>query len=368
MKQGDIVTFKYRGYNFRSKIIRIENSTIIIQDVKNDTISSITKVGSALANKWLLPNGVEVMNVEFTKAPPTFEKFPELDLHPKKEILINASHNTFIELCITNKEMQKLCNDYPHSEEIYHERTKRLFPQYLHLKNNSIKWKKLYNAIIETLNGINQENNNNTRASSWFLWDALNSTTPLLYLQIFDVYNSEFISKLSTQKINQLAAHYEGGEFGTIATLNWLKSKGKLPNNEAFELAFMSDNIAVLNWFEENGIRVTFVSNDDYISIVRNGNLNVLKWLAEREIYPTTEAANNAVERNEYEILDWMMSPEIDIEPNVLGANFAAFRDNYRMLNYLEEHGILPDIRAARMAKNNREMLEWLGMRGIRPN
>lgn len=121
-----------------------------------------------------------------------------------------------------------------------------------------------------------------------------------------------------------------------IATLEWLRVHGALPNQEA------ADNFAFF------------------------GKLHILKWLQRYNIFPSRNGADLCILKGFVDVLQWCIS--LGIFPTQTGADYAAKNDNIYILQLLEAQGILPSKQGfiSALVKYNHNTVLWLIKRGIR--
>ncbi len=70
----------------------------------------------------------------------------ELPIIVRKKLLIDANEQDFNNMCQLN-EFKVICNEYPHSEDLYFELTKKYYPKLMNFKLNTETWKYFYNTI-----------------------------------------------------------------------------------------------------------------------------------------------------------------------------------------------------------------------------
>lgn len=106
---------------------------------------------------------------------------------------------------------------------------------------------------------------------------------------------------------------------------------------------------------------------DRAILAAEDGDMDTLEKLAELNILPDVVGANEAAKNGHMDVLFWLSN--YGIYPDVLGANKAAKRGRINVLEWLERYGILPDYRGADGAyyRSQNETLKWLALRGIYP-
>lgn len=109
------------------------------------------------------------------------------------------------------------------------------------------------------------------------------------------------------------------------------------------------------------------LNKKDVNKIAKKGRLDLLNFLANKNILPTKKGANRAAANDQLEIVQWLLAKKI--LPTKKGANGAAANDHLTMLFFLEKLGILPDVNGANKAAANGHLavLLWLEKKNIYP-
>ena len=89
------------------------------------------------------------------------------------------------------------------------------------------------------------------------------------------------------------------------------------------------------------------------------GNMKVLDWLASKGILPNTYGANDVLSEGLIKVLNWMASK--GVLPDVEGANRVSELGK-DMLEWLKKHNIFPDIKGAERAlmAGQIDTLHWI--------
>lgn len=182
---------------------------------------------------------------------------------------------------------------------------------------------------------------------------------------------------------------------GNIDLLNWLWNHGLMPNNNDALGGVEINSIDVLLWLESHGVELgEWTANAvpenvkvlDWLEKERRllptyqganfasfkGNIEILEWMADRGIYPTEDGMYRAAEEGHLNVIEWMVS-RLGMKPSGIVANAAVSAGNsIEILNYLEKLGIIPDDYMADqlIIWNNPlmfETLDWLWKHNIRP-
>lgn len=254
---GDFIEIVYRGNIFRCEITNINNLTLTLFDV-NNKIS--TTLSSSLSNGevvWRLPNNeipdkVNFCNLKenlFSDPAHTYEKIFFLEQLPYEE---------FSNMCKTNKLYASLCNGI-HSERIYETRSRKEFEEKILELRNSLSWKEFYERVIQ----FNQS----------------------------DINTGDYIDKQFRNN--------------NILELKLLLLKGHILYGLA-QWAAIRDNIEMLKWMTQMGVKF---DNPGIIEMlarnaIKNGSLNVLKWLNPNSIL-NTRYLNTAITEGQKHIINW---------------------------------------------------------------
>jgi len=148
-------------------------------------------------------------------------------------------------------------------------------------------------------------------------------------------------------------------------------------------------------------LRVIIKNKNKFIvSIIKNGNLDILIWLTKRGLKFNEKDIAMMLINNRYDIVEWILSKSAEIslkeikfdsskqsekakevkfprkprirqlDLNVKIANLVAGLGNIDTLNWLEQKGVLPDHRAANYAfiTGNKDVEMWLKQRNILPD
>ncbi len=173
--------------------------------------------------------------------------------------------------------------------------------------------------------------------------------------------------------------------YGHLPIVKWLfENYELLPNDNAIIAAAKHEYFDILEWLEEehnllpSSYGVETPGEDSYQTSVE-----MLDWLAQRNIMPDSHIMNKAIYTNDTEIIDWMrkhgIKPKkcglIDFEslyptliiPYSHIENAVAARGDLEMLKELEKENMLPSVDGATLALKNghTEVVEWLKSKGI---
>lgn len=159
-----------------------------------------------------------------------------------------------------------------------------------------------------------------------------------------------------------------------VEVLVWLENHGVVLNE--WTPNYVTNSIEVLEWLEkEKGWLPTFEAAD---FAAGRGNMEMLEWMVEREIYPTEEGMINAAVDRHLETIKWMVS-RLGMKPTSAVARAAAYYGHsIEILDYLEELGVIPNSECADDVIQQMnyfgsegasiiEILDWLAIRDIYP-
>ena len=151
---------------------------------------------------------------------------------------------------------------------------------------------------------------------------------------------------------------------GHLQVLEWLAVRNILPTKRGVDYAAENGYLQVLEWLATRNILPTRAGA---VMAAENGHLEVLKWLATMNILPTQYGANLAVRNGHLEVLKWLATR--DILPTRTGANLAAMNSHLQVLEWLVARNILPTQEGVDFAaeKGQLEVLKWLAVRNILP-
>ena len=151
---------------------------------------------------------------------------------------------------------------------------------------------------------------------------------------------------------------------GHLQVLEWLAVRNILPTPSGANWAAWGGHLQVLKWLASRNILPTQRGADWAAAY---GHLQVLKWLAERNILPTQEGADLAAVNGHLQVLEWLATK--NILPTREIADYVAMSGQLQVLEWLEARNILPTQRGADWAAMNGQLqvLEWLAVRNILP-
>lgn len=129
-------------------------------------------------------------------------------------------------------------------------------------------------------------------------------------------------------------------ELGRLDILKWLAQNNIYPAEYATAFAAAHGKLELLKWLDQNGIHPI---EDDVTSAMMNGQLEVVKWLVQiKRFYPSQDIINGAAASGQLEVLKWL-AQAYNLYPNQDGADDAAAYDETDVLKWLAQHNIYPN-------------------------
>ncbi len=122
------------------------------------------------------------------------------------------------------------------------------------------------------------------------------------------------------------------GDTGHLDVLKWLAEQNIFPDKYGVNWAVKNERFDILKWLEERNI---LPDKNDANDAAEVGNLNMLQWLAEspRNILPGRKGSSRAAEHGYLDVLKWLGKSPRNILPKKEGVNEAA---QYGFLNVLK--------------------------------
>ncbi len=162
----------------------------------------------------------------------------------KKEVLISLPFEDFQRLCSTNKEFNSYCNEYPHSEEIFKERSLRwLHPAYFKFKESNMTWKDFYLRVVKLAKEVESGAKLSVLAhNSAYRGD-------IFELRILKEFDPNFNFSPHGSEIIYAATYGDKPQ-----VLEWAKSHNALPSYLDYQYAKEHNRVNVMRWMQENGI------------------------------------------------------------------------------------------------------------------
>lgn len=122
--------------------------------------------------------------------------------------------------------------------------------------------------------------------------------------------------------------------------------------------------IDILDWLSKYNI---FPKTIDLLYAIQNNRFQLVQWAVAHGIYPDQSGINAIVYTNNFDMLDWFL--EHNMIPNSCASDIAVINDNIPMLRWLIDHDIKPHANIIHKVLNRTDttMLEFLWIHGIRP-
>ncbi|AYV85928.1 MAG: hypothetical protein Solivirus1_85 [Solivirus sp.] len=247
------------------------------------------------------------------------EQFPfrNLPLEVKIQFLANVNEKEFDTLNQIS-EFDYLLHEYPNSERVYEERSKRKFTDLVQFKDQDVKpmtWKEFYVRMIAIISQLN--------VIVLIISDLIRCNKLMELKVISELAPEEFIREMNRYVDNVAAC-------GHIQMLQWLETKKILP-----------DKIGM-----------------DYS--IGNGHLDVAQWLADRNINPTQEGAKVAAFWDKIDSLEWIYN-NFGLLPDAISVADAANRGSINVLDWAYSKGVKPERRNLKPREIQRypEVVNW---------
>lgn len=156
---------------------------------------------------------------------------------------------------------------------------------------------------------------------------------------------------------------------GQINLLQWLYDRNISFDDKVFTSAIRGQHKNVIEWLLDRGIKP--VNSADIAGVaVDTGDIDMLNFLETKGMLPDRNDFDGAVEEDLVDVVKWLIDRNIiPLNPGNI-ANSAMGNCNFVMLELLATHGILPDMEAYNFAyrSNSWKMIKWLRDHGIEPD
>lgn len=159
---------------------------------------------------------------------------------------------------------------------------------------------------------------------------------------------------------NQEDAANDAAENGRLDILKWLAQRGVYPDVEiGVDLAAINGHLEVLKWLAQHNI---YPDQEGVNGAAEKGYLEVLKWLAQRNLHPDQDGANDAAGAGQLDVLAWLEQQDTPIRPDEYGVIDATHGGQLEVLKWLAQRGVYPDQRVADEAAiyGHLNILKWL--------
>jgi len=125
---------------------------------------------------------------------------------------------------------------------------------------------------------------------------------------------------------------------GLLGALIVFEREGKLPNHIGANWAASRGNVDILDWLADRNI---YPYGDGPYTAVVGGHLNVLQWAHQRglRMSPSEESLNLAAEWGHLDLLKWV-ADHLHLLPGEEGANLAAMRGQIGIVKWLATQGV----------------------------
>lgn len=156
---------------------------------------------------------------------------------------------------------------------------------------------------------------------------------------------------------------------GQINVLQWLYNKN-IPFTDGLLINAVDwQHKNVVEWLLNHGITPKYPANVANAAALGN-NVDMLNFLESKGILPNEFGFIEAVENGHKDAVQWLMDHNIIGENPIRAANIAAENGDIGMLELLESRGIFPNEDGANLIVDGRyrKTVRWLAERGIYPN
>lgn len=237
------------------------------------------------------------------------------------------------------------------------------------------------NIIERLLNNLSRQDIINLRVISskykqqinnYYVYKIKQLFSELKYLDLFEI-NSMFVYEYFTNstKINKIHKNISFvnlmAKFGYINVLKQLADKNIFPDVNGANLAAEVGDYIVLNWL--NTLKDKYPSVNNVLPDKRglnlaigNGYLNIAETLIKYDIYPTKKAANLAAGNGLIHVLDWLSQLIVSQDVYTEKQSSSIFKSSSNITTF-----ILPNIEGAYLAAESGQIksLEWMFNKGI---
>jgi hypothetical protein len=143
---------------------------------------------------------------------------------------------------------------------------------------------------------------------------------------------------------------------------------------EDMKLLFVKFGGAVLDRYDQLMTKQRYDELRNYtgrqiLELSENGNLDMLKELSRANVFPSERNIRYIAFAGQLNILEWLFGINPSLILDIDNANWAAFGNHVNILNWFEQHNILPSEDGANYAaeENSLDALKWLKERDIFP-
>jgi hypothetical protein len=157
-------------------------------------------------------------------------------------------------------------------------------------------------------------------------------------------------------------------EGGRINVLEWLYERRILPNDNAFAYAVDGRHEDVIEWLLDHGI--TPVDPENIANNAAfNDDVDMLNFLETKGILPNYYGFIGAAESGHKDVVEWLINNDIAYVNTVETANLLAAHGSIYILELLASRGILPDEEAYDeiVKPKHRKIVRWLAKKKIYP-
>jgi hypothetical protein len=342
-------SYKYRIISIEPEIIYIDNQGGISALIPGD-------------GKWVVQGFDIPHEVSFeaeTIIPGNVEDTPSiLPNDMLNQVLFKLKYDNIIRLCATSKTYTAYCNN----DEFWRLRIAHDYPTAYRFTPGSTgfsSYKELYMKVFDHIT-----------------IDVANMIARRGNIELL-----QWMATLDRPVLPTKKGAYMAAKNGRVEVLDWMYKRNPPIHGNGRKIEMLAaslGHINILEWIREGNLFYTSRGRQSVVSIgpltasraVSGGNIRVLKWLAHLNppIYPTQRDIDLLLKHGiKLNILNWL--EDHGILPTSRGADLAAENGHINVLEWLETRGILPTSRGANFAagKGHINILEWLKNRNILP-
>lgn len=310
-----------------------------------------------------------------------FDNLSSLSEYEKIFYLENCTAEQLAKICSLNKEWFNLCYNSAHTERIFKTRSKeRISEELLKFKEVNMSWKDFYTRIYKF-------QNNPQTADVYCRNGALMELEILLSVKTISQNTINYLFLITLENGNLEILKYLLKKFPSVTFnedmigtaiieghLNILKYGNSLnppvlPNVDEILQAANFGHVNIIKYLLENHLELIDVSIAN--ASVASGNIELVKYLMDNDIYPDEDGANRAVWYGKIDMLKFLATLNPPIYP-VSGADIAVNNGHLDMLKYLHEHHIdvlhnSPRVFEEAVEFGNLDILKYLVSIGIHP-
>lgn len=187
-------------------------------------------------------------------------------------------------------------------------------------------------GVLPNIQGANQTvKHSNLLALEWILQRDIH---PDIFVSALETCNLDIIHMLKQAGIlKDHNLYYYAVQHNSINLIKYLNNNGVIPHQNIVNMAALYHNLDMLIFFEKLNFIPNFTGKPgDIIKLIRDGALDILKWLLDHKILAAQYGTGMSIERVKNSVLsgDYIV-------------NIATICSNTKVLQYFEKLGFKPD-------------------------